>query len=79
MTKNICLILIGVVVPGPILRVQAIVCIKDEIVDEYAAVVALEQDLNRFVLLPGQIVEVVALAELVDLKRSPDGIVEQDD
>lgn len=79
MAYDIRLIVLGVMVPCPVLRVYTTLCIIDHIVDKDAAVVAFKQDLNRLVLLPGHIIKVVALAEFVDLERSPYGVLKQYD
>lgn len=77
MAANVCLV--GVVIPGPVLGVETVVGIVDEEVDEDVAIISLEQDLDWFVLLARQVVEVVTLGEIVDFERCPDGVLQKDD
>lgn len=61
--------------PWPVLRVDTFFGVMNLIIDEYVFIFSVEEDVYGFVGLSGDVVEVVAGGELVDVKRVPDGVV----
>lgn len=69
------LICFRVMAPWPVLRVDTFFGVMNLIIDEYVFIFSVEEDVYGFVGLSGDVVEVVAGGELVDVKRVPDGVV----
>lgn len=70
--NDVSFIGLGMVVPGPVLRVDGVVCVVDEIVNEDVPIVCIKENLDGLTLLPGEVVEVVIFAELIDFEGTPD-------
>lgn len=73
---DVLFVVLVVVVPGPILRVDALVGVMDGIVDEDVFVFGDEEYVDGLAFLPRNIVEMIGFGKVVDFERTPNGIVQ---